>query len=100
MYGTEGQRQLEEIELDWLPGYEGSRPVRVGNAAAKQFQLDVYGEVAGVAYATSMVTEQHRRSQLAAGARAGRVPRNGMGEAGRRHLGGPADRVGTSSSRR
>ena len=56
MYGTEGQRQLEETELDWLPGYEGSHPVRVGNAAAKQFQLDVYGEVAGVAYATSMVT--------------------------------------------
>jgi GH15 family glucan-1,4-alpha-glucosidase len=56
MYGTKGQRQLEEIELDWLGGYEGSRPVRVGNAAAKQFQLDVYGEVAGVAYATSMVT--------------------------------------------
>jgi GH15 family glucan-1,4-alpha-glucosidase len=56
MYGTDGQRQLEETELDWLPGYEGSRPVRVGNAAAKQFQLDVYGEVAGVAYATSMVT--------------------------------------------
>jgi GH15 family glucan-1,4-alpha-glucosidase len=56
MYGTEGQRQLEELELDWLPGYEGSRPVRVGNAAAKQFQLDVYGEVAGVAYATSVVT--------------------------------------------
>jgi GH15 family glucan-1,4-alpha-glucosidase len=56
MYGTQGQRQLEEIELDWLGGYEGSRPVRVGNAAAKQFQLDVYGEVAGVAYATSMVT--------------------------------------------
>jgi GH15 family glucan-1,4-alpha-glucosidase len=56
MYGTEGQRQLEELELDWLPGYEGSRPVRVGNAAAKQFQLDVYGEVAGVAYATSLVT--------------------------------------------
>jgi GH15 family glucan-1,4-alpha-glucosidase len=55
MYGTEGQRQLEEFELDWLPGYEGSRPVRVGNAAAKQFQLDVYGEVAGVAYATSTV---------------------------------------------
>jgi GH15 family glucan-1,4-alpha-glucosidase len=56
MYGTEGQRQLEELELDWLPGYEGSRPVRVGNAAAKQFQLDVFGEVAGVAYATSVVT--------------------------------------------
>ena len=56
MYGTDGQRFLEEIELDWLPGYEGSRPVRVGNAAAKQFQLDVYGEVAGALYATAMVT--------------------------------------------
>jgi GH15 family glucan-1,4-alpha-glucosidase len=58
MYGTEGQRHLQERELDWLPGYEGSRPVRVGNAAANQFQLDVYGEVAGVAYVTSMVTGQ------------------------------------------
>jgi GH15 family glucan-1,4-alpha-glucosidase len=56
MYGIDGQRNLEELELDWLPGYEGSRPVRVGNAAAKQFQLDVYGEVAGVAYVTSKVT--------------------------------------------
>ncbi|MEA2201526.1 MAG: hypothetical protein QOI89_2122 [Solirubrobacteraceae bacterium] len=56
MYGTEGQRHLDELELDWLPGYEDSRPVRIGNAAAKQFQLDVFGEVAGVAYVTSMVT--------------------------------------------
>jgi GH15 family glucan-1,4-alpha-glucosidase len=56
MYGTDGRRHLDELELDWLPGYEGSRPVRVGNAAARQFQLDVYGEVAGVAYVTSRVT--------------------------------------------
>ena len=56
MYGTQGQRFLEERELDWLAGYEDSRPVRVGNAAAKQFQLDVYGEVTGVLYATTMVT--------------------------------------------
>ena len=48
MYGIAGERRLEEYELDWLPGYEGSRPVRVGNAAAGQFQLDVYGEVVGV----------------------------------------------------
>jgi GH15 family glucan-1,4-alpha-glucosidase len=45
MYGPAGERRLTEIELDWLPGYEGSRPVRVGNAASGQFQLDVYGEV-------------------------------------------------------
>jgi GH15 family glucan-1,4-alpha-glucosidase len=45
MYGLGGERRLTEIELDWLPGYEGSVPVRQGNGAAKQFQLDVYGEV-------------------------------------------------------
>ncbi len=49
MYGVGGERRLDEFELDWLPGYEGSRPVRVGNAASGQFQLDVYGEVLGVA---------------------------------------------------
>jgi GH15 family glucan-1,4-alpha-glucosidase len=48
MYGVGGERRLTEYELDELPGYEGSRPVRVGNAASGQFQLDVYGEVAGV----------------------------------------------------
>ncbi|RBP35509.1 GH15 family glucan-1,4-alpha-glucosidase [Roseimicrobium gellanilyticum] len=45
MYGLAGERRLEEYELPWLPGYEGSTPVRVGNAAYSQFQLDVYGEV-------------------------------------------------------
>jgi GH15 family glucan-1,4-alpha-glucosidase len=45
MYGIAGERRLPEIELDWLSGYEGSRPVRIGNAAARQMQLDVYGEV-------------------------------------------------------
>jgi GH15 family glucan-1,4-alpha-glucosidase len=43
-----GQRRLTELELDWLPGYEGSKPVRTGNAAHRQFQLDVYGEVMDV----------------------------------------------------
>ena len=43
MYGLHGERRLHEFELDWLPGYEGSRPVRIGNAASEQFQLDVYG---------------------------------------------------------
>jgi GH15 family glucan-1,4-alpha-glucosidase len=45
VYGVSGARRLDEIELPWLPGYEGSKPVRVGNAASRQFQLDVYGEV-------------------------------------------------------
>ncbi len=45
MYGIAGERELGEAELDWLPGYEGSGPVRVGNGAANQLQLDVYGEV-------------------------------------------------------
>ncbi len=45
VYGLGGERMLPELELDWLAGYEGSKPVRIGNAAAQQFQLDVYGEV-------------------------------------------------------
>jgi GH15 family glucan-1,4-alpha-glucosidase len=45
MYGIAGERELGEAELDWLPGYEHSAPVRVGNGAAHQLQLDVYGEV-------------------------------------------------------
>ncbi len=50
MYGIGGERRLTEFELDELPGYEGSKPVRVGNAASEQFQLDVYGEVMAVAF--------------------------------------------------
>jgi len=45
LYGVGGERRISEFELDWLPGYAGSQPVRIGNAAHEQFQLDVYGEV-------------------------------------------------------
>jgi GH15 family glucan-1,4-alpha-glucosidase len=45
MYGIDGERRLPELELDWLSGYADSRPVRTGNAATQQLQLDVYGEV-------------------------------------------------------
>ncbi|MEM8570189.1 MAG: glycoside hydrolase family 15 protein [Pseudomonadota bacterium] len=48
MYSLTGERVLTEWEVDWLPGFAGSKPVRVGNDAAGQFQLDVYGEVADV----------------------------------------------------
>ena len=50
MYGLAGERRLTELELDWLPGYEGSSPVRIGNAAYQQFQLDVFGEVLGASH--------------------------------------------------
>jgi GH15 family glucan-1,4-alpha-glucosidase len=46
IYGLRGERQLNEWTADWLPGYEGSQPVNIGNAASTQFQLDIYGEVA------------------------------------------------------
>jgi len=58
MYGVAGERRLTEIELDWLDGYEGSRPVRIGNGASGQRQLDVYGEVVDAFY-------QARRQGLA-----------------------------------
>lgn len=45
MYGIGGERRLAEYTIDWLPGYSGARPVRVGNGAVNQLQLDVYGEV-------------------------------------------------------
>lgn len=51
MYGLAGERRLTEIELPWLPGYAGSAPVRIGNAAHAQFQLDVWGEVLDAAHA-------------------------------------------------
>jgi GH15 family glucan-1,4-alpha-glucosidase len=52
MYGVAGERRLSEWEIDWLPGYEGSRPVRVGNKASEQLQLDVFGEVLEALYQT------------------------------------------------
>ncbi|AKQ70206.1 Glucoamylase [Myxococcus hansupus] len=50
LYGLAGERRVTELELRWLPGYEGSRPVRIGNAAVSQFQLDVFGEIADCLY--------------------------------------------------
>ena len=58
MYGLAGERRLTEFEVPWLSGYEESRPVRIGNAAHQQFQLDVYGEVFDALY-------QARRAGLA-----------------------------------
>ena len=65
MYGLAGERQLTEWEVGWLPGYQGAKPVRVGNAAADQLQLDIYGEIASALH--------H--------AREGNLPRNEPGTA-------------------
>ena len=63
MYGLAGERRLSEWTVEWLPGYEGSSPVRVGNAAHRQLQLDVYGELMDALY-------QARRGGIAANAAA------------------------------
>ena len=89
MYGVAGERRLSEFELPWLDGYEGSQPVRVGNAASEQLQLDVYGEVLDCFYQA----RQHGLPVDAAGvgdpARPARPSRRGVAGAGRRHLGDP-----------
>jgi GH15 family glucan-1,4-alpha-glucosidase len=62
MYGPSGERRLDEWEVDWLPGYEGSAPVRVGNAAAGQYQLDVYGEVMSALYTAAQADGMQSRA--------------------------------------
>ena len=62
MYGVAGERRLSEFELPWLPGYEGSAPVRIGNAASEQLQVDVFGEVMDALYqarAQGLAKETH-----------------------------------------
>jgi GH15 family glucan-1,4-alpha-glucosidase len=54
LYGVAGEHRVPESTLDWLPGYAGSAPVRIGNAAVEQFQLDVYGEVLGALHHARM----------------------------------------------
>ena len=78
MYGIGGERRLTEFELPDLPGYEGSSPVRVGNAASEQFQLDVYGEVVGVRAVGVGPGRRDRRAALAALARRRRIRRDDL----------------------
>src|SRR3984957_16450394 len=62
MYGPGGERRLDEWEADWLPGYENSVPVRIGNAASDQYQLDVYGEDMSALYSSARAEGVHSRS--------------------------------------
>ncbi len=79
LYGPAGERRLTEQTLDWLPGYEGSRPVRIGNAASNQFQLDVYGEVIDCLYQAQRADLPRRRRRLGAPARAWSTSSNRSG---------------------
>jgi GH15 family glucan-1,4-alpha-glucosidase len=64
MYGIAGERRLTELELPWLAGYEHSQPVRIGNAASNQLQLDVYGEVADALFQAELGGIKFRKIDL------------------------------------
>ena len=64
MYGLKGERQLVEWEVDWLPGYENSLPVRIGNAAAQQVQLDIYGELLATFYYALQGMNRHNSNDF------------------------------------
>ena len=100
MYGPAGERRLTELELPWLAGYEGSQPVRIGNGASSQFQLDVYGEVLDVLYqARSRGLERGRRRVGAQSVTCSRTS-SGAGASRTRASGRCAGRAGTSPTRR
>lgn len=67
MYGIRGERRLTEIELPWLPGYEKSSPVRIGNGAYSQFQLDIFGEVIDTLYQCRAVAIEPSKSHRGVG---------------------------------
>ncbi|MGN6108194.1 MAG: glycoside hydrolase family 15 protein, partial [Kofleriaceae bacterium] len=95
MYGIDGERRLTEFEARWLPGYEESSPVRIGNAASEQFQLDVYGEVLQALYEARHLGLPEERSAIGPATRlmefvasAWQRPDDGIWEVrgGRRHF--------------
>ena len=88
MYGPAGERRLDEWEVAWLPGYEGSAPVRIGNAASGQYQLDVYGEVMSALYSLGQDRGRAQPGRLGPADAADRVHRERLDAARRRHLGG------------
>jgi GH15 family glucan-1,4-alpha-glucosidase len=68
LYGLHGERRLTELVLPWLPGYENSAPVRIGNAAYKQYQLDIFGEVVNTLFQAreaGMEPATHARNEVA-----------------------------------
>ena len=89
MYGVAGERRLAEWEATWLPGYENSAPVRIGNAASGQLQLDVYGEVIDALELSFRARAARRPAYLVPAAGAARLPGTALGAARRGAVGGP-----------
>ena len=100
MYGPAGERRLPEFELPWLDGYEGSQPVRVGNGASTQFQLDVYGEVARRPLPGAPARAAGRRQRVGAAPPSDPEPRDAAGASPTRGSGRCAARGATSPTRR
>ena len=96
MYGLAGERRLTEWEVPWLPGYEGSRPVRIGNAAHSQLQLDVYGEVMDALHQARQGGLGRRRDAAGHAARLLDASGNDLARARRGHLGSARRARGTS----
>ena len=87
MYGLSGERQLTEWEVPWLPGYQGATPVRIGNAASGQLQLDVYGELMDAIYHARKDALAPDRVGLGAATDVDRASGTDLGAAGRWNLG-------------
>ena len=88
MYGVGGERDLAESTLDHLGGYEGARPVRIGNGAYNQKQNDVFGAVLDSIYLHTKIGRAHPAAAVARDPGSGQVRDRGLGQAGPGHLGG------------
>jgi GH15 family glucan-1,4-alpha-glucosidase len=89
MYGIAGERRLTEWEVPWLPGYENSRPVRIGNKAHGQLQLDVYGEIMDALHQGRRGRNCPVAIRMGFGDRASGATRARLAATGRQHLGSP-----------
>ena len=87
MYGIGGERRLAEWVADWLPGYEKSAPVRIGNAAHTQLQLDVFGEIMDMHYQARRGGLIGQRIRMGRSARVSRTSDENLARAGPGHLG-------------